>query len=194
MKSYPRLTWLVLFFLLTSCSDKSLHWPWDASPSTLVLPGVPYSGDQVLMRLGPAGQPLANPTLVQIQRAFFDCKGLVGDWYVQLLQAEMNYLADYENLQPMNNPVCMVSMDKDLNLAQGRYTVHFFSGGEAMNQCIVHHHCEWARNVTLSTKNKAVYRYYFLSDFKLEYFYRHCLTGDNIWHKNTTCATLENSS
>jgi hypothetical protein len=193
MKSF-RLSWLSLLMLLSACSDSPWYWPWEDAPAQLTLPGVAYSGDQAMLRLGPAGQPLANPSLIQIQRAFFDCKGLVGDWYQLLLEAEMNHLAAHENLKPMNQPVCVVSMDKDLNLAQGRYTVHFFSSGEEMNQCLIHHHCEWARNVTLSTKNNSVYRYYFISDFKLEYYYSHCLTADNIWHKDTTCATLEDKT
>ena len=43
-------------------------------------------------------------------------------------------------------------------------------------------------------QNNAVYRYYFLSDFKHEYYYRHCLTPDNVWHHNTTCFTLDAKS
>jgi hypothetical protein len=183
--------WSLILLALAGCSNQAWYWPWEDAPAHLTLPGVAYSGDQAILSLGPAGQPLANPSLIQIQRAFFDCKGLVGNWYVQLLEAEMSHLAAYEKLKPMSDPVCLVSMDKDLNLTQGRFTIHFFSSGQEMNQCIIHHHCEWARNVTLITKNNSVYRYYFLSDFKMEYYYRHCLTADNIWHKDTTCATLE---
>jgi hypothetical protein len=187
---WTRLSWLSLLLLLGACSDGPWYWPWEEAPARLELPGVAYSGDEAMLRLGPSGQPLVNPSLIQIQRAFFDCKGFVGDWYQHLMQAEMNHLAAFDHLKPMNDPVCLVSMDKDLNLTQGRYTVHFFSSGEEMNQCIVHHHCEWARNVTLISKNKAVFRYYFLSDFKHEYFYRHCLTPDNVWHRETTCFNL----
>jgi hypothetical protein len=177
--------------LLGACSDSPWYWPWEDAPVELKLPGVAYSGDQAMLRLGPAGQPLVNPSLIQIQRAFFDCKGLVGDWFVELMQAEMNHLAASDHLKLMNASVCLLSMDKDLSLSQGRYTVHFFSSGEEMNQCIVHHRCQWARNVTLISKNNAVYRYYFLSDFKSEYYYRHCLTPDNVWYRDTTCFNLK---
>lgn len=177
--------------ILAGCGDQPWYWPWQAAPSRLVFPGIAYEGDQALLRLGPAGQPLVNASLIQIQRAFFDCKGFVGDWYQQILQMEMNHLAAVDKLKPMQSPVCLVSMDKDLNLSQGRYTIHFFSSGEEMNSCIVHLHCEWARNVTLISKNNAVYRYYFLSDFKIEYYYRHCITPDNIWYRNTTCFTVD---
>ncbi len=189
--NWTRLSRLSLLLLLGACSDSPWYWPWEDAPARLELPGVAYSGDQAMLRLGPAGQPLVNPSLIQIQRAFFDCKGLVGDWYQLLMQAEMNHLAASDQLKPMKDPVCLVSMDKDLNLSQGRYTVHFFSSGEEMNQCIVHHRCEWARNVTLISKNNAVYRSYFLSDFKIEHYYRHCLTADNTWHQDTSCSTLE---
>jgi hypothetical protein len=185
------LSCLSFLLFLGACSDRPWHWPWENAPARLELPDVAYSGDQAMLLLGPAGQPLVNPSLIQIQRAFFDCKGFVGDWYQQLMQAEMNQLAASDHLKPMKDPVCLVSMDKDLNLTQGRYTVHFFSSGKEMNQCIVHHRCEWARNVTLISKKNAVYRSYFLSDFKLEFYYRHCLTADNIWHQDTPCSALK---
>ena len=81
-------TWLsCLSFLLFlgACSDRPWHWPWENAPARLELPGVAYSGDQAMLLLSPAGQPLVNPSLIQIQRAFFDCKGFVGDWYQQLM-------------------------------------------------------------------------------------------------------------
>ena len=52
---------------LAGCSDQAWYWPWEDAPAHLTLPGVAYSGDQAMLSLGPAGQPLANPSLIQIQ-------------------------------------------------------------------------------------------------------------------------------
>jgi hypothetical protein len=83
-------------------------------------------------------------------------------------------------------------VDKDESPKNGRFSVHFYKDAEELKACVFHQHCESARNVSLVLKNQLVFRSYFLSDFKREKFYQHCVTPEGSWIANTTCYTVEN--
>jgi hypothetical protein len=59
-----------------------------------------------------------------------------------------------------------------------------------LKECEMNLRCKWARNVGLVLKNKAVYRSYFLSDFKNDKYYQHCVSPDSQWFARTTCYTM----
>ena len=108
------------------------------------------------------------------------------------LGASTNFLAEKSKLKLIEKPVCLLNVDKDESPKNGRFSVHFYKDAEELKACVFHQHCESARNVSLVLKNQLVFRSYFLSDFKREKFYQHCVTPEGNWIANTTCYTVEN--
>jgi len=134
--------------------------------------------------------PMTAPVFRQVKRDFYDCKGLVGDWFETLLLAEMNFLANESGLKNLPSAVCLVQIDRQLKPNEGRFVVHFYANATELSECAMKHRCQMARNVSLVLKNQAVYRSYFLSDFEREKYHQHCITPAGKWHPKTTCYDL----
>ena len=110
--------------------------------------------------------------------------------HTALLLAEMNFLAGESGLQNLPSAVCLVQIDRQLKPNEGRFVVHFYANASELSECAMKHRCQLARNVSLVLKNQAVYRSYFLSDFKREKYHQHCITPEGKWHPKTTCYEL----
>lgn len=136
-------------------------------------------------------EPMAKPKYEQQRRDLYVCDEMVASWLQAMLVAELNYLADQSKLQKIENPVCLLYIEKDLNPTNGRFSVHFYESKQELEACAVNMRCKLARNVSLILKNQQVYRSYFLSDFKREKYYQHCVTPDNMWHANATCYVVK---
>jgi hypothetical protein len=134
--------------------------------------------------------PMTAPVFRQVKRDFYDCKGLVGDWFEILLLAEMNFLAHESGLKNLPSAVCLVQIDRQLKPNEGRFVVHFYANATELSECAMKHRCALARNVSLVLKNQAVYRSYFLSDFEREKYHQHCITPEGKWQPKTTCYDL----
>lgn len=173
---------LVVVALLSACND--------ARPVHVALDGVARKGAEPMLMLSDELEPLANPTYVHKKRDLYDCDGMVAPWFQKMLVAELNFLATQDKLQHITKPVCLLIVDKDLGPKEGRFSVHFYEDAQELRECAINHRCKLARNVSLVLKNQLVYRSYFLSDFKREKYYQHCITPDDMWVANTTCYVL----
>jgi len=185
-----------LFFLvciLSGCDKLGIPWPWQKKEVIQIkIDGVPSKGKEPMLMIDDQLEPLTKPTYQLIKRDLYDCQGMVAPWLQNLLVAELNFLAEKSNLKLIEKPVCLLNVDKDESPKNGRFSVHFYKDSEELNACVFHQHCESARNVSLVLKNQLVFRSYFLSDFKREKFYQHCVTPESNWIANTTCYTVEN--
>jgi hypothetical protein len=180
---------------VSACGDTQLDWRLTAAdPVPLKLPGLAQSGDQPILALTPQLDPVTPPAFKHVQRDFYECKGLLGDWYEKIIVAEINFLAKQHGLTVIANPVCLVSVDKQVALNGGRFKVHLYMDMDDLKECEMNLRCKWARNAGLVLKNQAVYRSYFLSDFKLNHYYQHCVTPDSQWYARTTCYTIPSKS
>jgi hypothetical protein len=176
---------------LSGCGDTQLDWRLTtADPVTLRLPGLEQSGDQAILALTPSLEPVTPPAFKHVHRDFYECKGLLGDWYQKIVVAEINFLAKQNGLTVIQNPVCLISVDKQVGLNGGRFKVHLYMDMDDLKECEMSLRCKWARNVGLVLKNQAVYRSYFLSDFKNNRYYQHCITPQSQWYARTTCYTM----
>jgi len=185
-----------LFFLvciLSGCDKLGIPWPWQKKEVIQIkIDGVPSKGKEPMLMIDDQLEPLTKPTYQLIKRDLYDCQGMVAPWLQNLLVAELNFLAEKSNLKLIEKPVCLLNVDKDESPKNGRFSVHFYKDSEELKACVFHQHCESARNVSLILKNQLVFRSYFLSDFKREKFYQHCVTSEGKWIANTTCYTVEN--
>lgn len=182
---------LALLCGLTACGDTDLDWRLTAVPPVaLKLPGLDQFGDEPILALTPDMDPVTKPAFKHVKRDFFECKGLLGAWYQKIIVAEINFLAKQHELMQIANPVCLISVDKSVGLNGGRFKVHLYMDMDDLKECEMNLRCKWARNVGLVLKNKAVYRSYFLSDFKNDKYYQHCVSPDSQWYARTTCYTM----
>lgn len=185
-----------LFFLvcmLSGCDKLGIPLPWQKKEVIQIkIDGVPSTGKEPMLMIDDQLEPLTKPTYQLIKRDLYDCQGMVAPWLQSLLVAELNFLAEKSKLKLIEKPVCLLNVDKDESPKNGRFSVHFYKDAEELKACVFHQHCESARNVSLVLKNQLVFRSYFLSDFKREKFYQHCVTPEGNWIANTTCYTVEN--
>ena len=186
----------VLFFLacmLSGCDKLDIPLPWQKKEVIQIkIDGVPSTGKEPMLMIDDQLEPLTKPTYQLIKRDLYECQGMVAPWLQNLLVAELNFLAEKSKLKLIEKPVCLLNVDKDESPKNGRFSVHFYKDSEELKACVFHQHCESARNVSLVLKNQLVFRSYFLSDFKREKFYQHCVTPESNWIANTTCYTVEN--
>jgi hypothetical protein len=184
---------LLVMGILSGCEKLSIPWPWQKKEVIQIkIDGVPSTGKEPMLMIDDQLEPLSKPTYELIKRDLYDCKGMVAPWLQNLLVAELNFLAEKSKLKLIEKPVCLLNVDKDESPKNGRFSVHFYKDTEELKACVFHQHCESARNVSLVLKNQLVFRSYFLSDFKREKFYQHCVTPEGNWIANTTCYTVEN--
>ena len=155
------------------------------------LPGVEQGGREPIMALTPELKPVTRPAFRTVKRDFFECQGLVGAWYQKMVVAEMNYLARHDGLTEMADPVCLVSMDLSLGHREGRFKIHLYKDLAELKECEMNLRCTWARNVSLAVRDQRIYRSYFLSDFKRERYYQHCITPENRFFANVTCYVVD---
>ena len=146
----------------------------------------PASGQAPMVRMNAQELPDAPVVHRQIKDDYYSCAGLVGDWFLQLVVAEMNFLARQEEMDRVDGSACAVSRGT-FGVDAGRIKVHLYRDATDANECIFHRRCSIARNVTLIPTQIAVLRSYFLSDLQGPEYVRHCLAPPNLWHKNVSC-------
>ncbi len=143
-----------------------------------------------MLRLGPGNLPLLPPVVSQIKYEYYQCDTLVSEWFLKLLVAEMNFLEKKRDLARVDGSACAVSRALEQGHAEPRYTVHLFNSRKAANECVVSSRCELARNVALVPRQGAVWRSYFLSDFRFKQYYNECLAPPQRWYPNINCDSV----
>ena len=182
LKNFYLKIMVFVLTLLTACQD--------AKPSHVVLEGIARTGTEPMLMLNNELEPIGDPAYVHQKRDLYNCDGMVAPWFQKLLVAELNYLAEKEKLQALKAHSCLLIIDKDLGPKEGRFSVHFYQDEHELKECAINHRCKIARNVSLVLKNQLVYRSYFLSDFKREKYFQHCITPKDMWLANTTCYVI----
>lgn len=180
------LRWLLALAValaLAACGPPSLQ----SDHETVRIPALgPSSGSTPMVRMNAQEVPDAPVVFSQIKENYYSCAGLVGDWFLQLVVAEMNFLARQEELLRVDGSACAVSHVL-VGMGSGRIKVHLFRDATEANECIFKRRCSIARNVTLIPTRTAILRSYFLSDLDGGEFVQHCLAPPNFWHKGVSC-------
>jgi len=187
----PCLTaWLVRLALslslalgLAACSQE----PAGSDHETMRIPALgPASGDGPMVRMNAQELPDAPVVHKQIKDEYYSCAGLVGDWFLKLVVAEMNFLARHEGMDRVDGSACAVSRGLQ-GVDSGRIKIHIYRDATDANECIFRQRCSIARNVTLIPTQVAILRSYFLSDLQGSQYVRHCMAPPDLWHKAVSC-------
>ena len=183
LRLWPSLAALAAAVLLSACSV-------DESPSDHEIARIPtlapISGPTPMVRMNAEEKPDGPVVVRQDKEVYYSCAGLVGEWFLKLVVAEMNFLARQEELERMDGSACAVSLGlKGMNT--DRIKVHLFRNATEANECLFKRRCDMARNVALIPTQTAILRSYFLSDQLDKRFVQHCLAPPNTWHKGVSC-------
>ncbi len=150
----------------------------------------PISGPDPMVRMNDKQLPDGPIIVQQVKEDYYSCAGLVGEWFLKLVVAEMNFLARQEEFERVDGSACAVSHVL-LGVGAGRIKIHLFRNAQEANDCVFKRQCDMARNVTLVPTDTAVLRSYFLSDQLNKRYVQHCLAPPNRWHKAVNCEAID---
>lgn len=174
---------LGLALLVSACAPE----PAGSDHEIVRIPALgPSSGPTPMVRMNAQETPDGPVVIKQIKEEYYSCAGLVGEWFLKLVVAEMNFLARQGEMERMDGSACAVSLGLQ-GVGTGRIKIHLFRDPSEANDCLFKRKCSMARNVTLIPTQTAVLRSYFLSDLQGSEYVQHCLAPPDKWHKGVSC-------
>lgn len=167
--------------------------PFGVTPSKALQARPPTSGKEPMVALGPKNLPMTEPVHETLKLNYYECRGTVAPWFLELLVAEMNYFNELVELPFVNFPNlgCVVSVGTEKSLTPGRISVQLFTSVRLMNDCVRDERCTVFRSVNLVQRGNAIYRSYFLSDMSRKLIAQHCVTDKGKHYSDTTCYTVD---
>jgi len=167
--------------------------PFGVTPSKALQARPPTSGKEPMVTLGPKNLPMTEPVHETLKLNYYECRGVIAPWFLELLVAEMNYFNELVELPFVNFPNlgCVVSVGTEKSLTPGRISVQLFSSVRLMNDCVRDERCTVFRSVNLVQRGNAIYRSYFLSDMSRKLIAQHCVTDKGKHYSDTTCYTID---
>lgn len=165
--------------------------PFGVEPTLSLKHRPPTSGKEPMLRLDSKLKPLTEPVYENDRLTFYDCQGVLGAWFQELLTAEMNYFNELVELPMVNGQACVVSIGTPKSLTAGRINVQLYANTRQMNDCVRDDRCPIFRSVSLLPREDNVYRSYFLSDLNRKLISQQCVTSKGKLYPDTTCYTVD---
>lgn len=146
-----------------------------------------------MVTLGPKNLPMTEPVHETLKLNYYECRGVIAPWFLELIVAEMNYFNELVELPFVTFPNlgCVVSVGTEKSLTPGRISVQLFTNVRQMNDCVRDERCNVFRSVNLVQRGNAIYRSYFLSDMSRKLIAQHCVTDKGKHYSDTTCYSID---
>jgi hypothetical protein len=144
-----------------------------------------------MLRLGSNQLPMTEIIKSQEKENFYNCQGVVSNWFLSIVSEEMNYFAAQSKLVGIDKTACIISIENGKSLTPGLITIRLYQTIDQLKDCIDKHRCKIERNVTLQVKHNQVYRSYFLTDLNTARYIQHCVSNEGKWFKNTNCYQVD---
>lgn len=151
----------------------------------------PNSGKEPMIMLDKTLKPLGEVVYHSDKLDYYECKGVVAPWFLELVVAEMNYFNELAELQFVDPKTCIVTFATEKSLTPGRISIQLFENAKQFDRCIRNEECPVFRTVNFVPHKKALYRSYFLSEISRKLVQHHCVTDTGKWHKDETCYTID---
>ena len=151
----------------------------------------PNSGKEPMVLLDKTNRPLGEVVNHKDKMDYYECKGVIGPWFLELIVAEMNYFNELADLPFVHAENCIVTYGTEKSLTPGRIGVQLFESRKEFDKCVRNDFCPVFRTVNFVPVNKSIYRSYFLSNTNAKEIFQHCVTDTGKWHRNSTCYTVE---
>jgi len=152
----------------------------------------PNSGKDPMIRITKEGLPVGEVVHHSDKLDYFECKGIVASWFLELVVAEMNYFNELLELPFVDPKTCIVTYGTEKSLTPGRIGIQLFETSRQFDRCIKHEECPIFRTVNFVPNKNAIMRSYFFSDFSRRLIQHQCVTDTGKWHRNQTCYDVEN--
>ena len=151
----------------------------------------PNSGKEPMIMLDKNIKPLGEVVYHSDKLDYYECKGIVAPWFLELVVAEMNYFNELADLHFVDPKTCIVTYGTEKSLTPGRISIQLFENTKQFDRCIRSEECPIFRTLNLVPNRKALYRSYFLSDISRKLIQHQCVTDTGKWHRDETCYTVD---
>jgi hypothetical protein len=124
-----------------------------------------FEGQEPLFYFDSKRRPYIEPFHKTAEEEFFICRGVIGEWYRELLAQEANMLAEKDGLDKVTGSTCAVRLvathhGKKLPII----SIELYVNSNVMRSCILGETCPQSRTAIMYVLNKTLYRSYFITD------------------------------
>jgi len=124
-----------------------------------------FEGQEPLFYFDSKRRPYIEPFHKTEDEEYFICRGVIGEWYRELLAQEANMLAEKDGLDKVTGSTCAVRLvathhGKKLPII----SIELYVNSNVMRSCILGETCPQSRTAIMYVLNKTLYRSYFITD------------------------------
>lgn len=135
-----------------------------------------FEGQEPLFYFDSKRRPYIEPFHKTDEEEYFICRGVIGEWYRELLAQEANMLAEKDGLDKVTGSTCAVRLvathhGKKLPIV----SVELYVNSNVMRSCILGESCPQSRTAIMYVLNKTLYRSYFITDREKKIRRYYCL-------------------
>jgi len=135
------------------------------APAAAERPKRTFEGQEPLFYFDSKRRPYIEPFHKTDQEEFFICRGVIGEWYRQLLAQEANMLAEKDGMDKVTGSTCTVRL---VATKSGKklpvISIELYTTSNAMRSCILGDSCPQSRTAIMYVLNKTLYRSWFITD------------------------------
>ena len=146
------------------------------APAASERPRRTFEGQEPLFYFDSKRRPYIEPFHKDGDEEYFICRGVIGEWYRQLLAQEANMLADKDGLDKVTGSTCAVRLvathsGKKMPIV----SIELYTSSKVMRSCILGDSCPASRTAIMYVLNKTLYRSWFITDHEKKIRRYYCL-------------------
>ena len=146
------------------------------APAAAERPKRTFEGQEPLFYFDSHRRPYIEPFHKNEGEEYFICRGVIGEWYRQLLAQEANMLAEKDGLDKVTGSTCAVRLvathsGKKLPVI----SIELYTSSNVMRSCILGESCPASRTAIMYVLNKTLYRSWFITDHEKKIRRYYCL-------------------
>jgi hypothetical protein len=135
------------------------------APAAAERPKRTFEGQEPLFYFDANRRPYIEPFHKTDTEEYFICRGVIGEWYRQLLAQEANMLAEKDGLDQVTGSTCAVRLvatqsGKKLPVV----SIELYTSSNVMRSCILGDGCPQSRTAIMYVLDKTLYRSWFVTD------------------------------
>jgi hypothetical protein len=135
-----------------------------------------FEGQEPLFYFDSNRRPYIEPFHKTDVEEYFICRGVIGEWYRELLAQEANMLAEKDGLDKVTGSTCAVRLVATNHVKKlPIVSVELFVNSNVMRSCILGDTCPQSRTAIMYVLNKTLYRSYFITDREKKIRRYYCL-------------------
>ena len=155
---------------------KDAHGDPHGAPAAAERPKRTFEGQEPLFYFDSHRRPYIEPFHKTEGEEYFICRGVIGEWYRQLLAQEANMLAEKDGLDKVTGSTCAVRLvathsGKKLPVI----SIELYTSSNVMRSCILGESCPASRTAIMYVLNKTLYRSWFINDHEKKIRRYYCL-------------------